>query len=111
MISLPTGNKIFNWLCTYLGTHASSAYIYSSSIIFVLLFLWTFTIGGSTGVILGNVIVDISLHDTYYVVSHFHLILSLGAVISIFSGLKFYQDQLLPSQSTITTSTSIISTY
>ena len=111
MISLPTGSKIFNWLCTYLGTHASSAYIYSSSILFVLIFLLTFTIGGSTGVILGNVIVDISLHDTYYVVTHFHIVLSLGAVISIFSSLMFYQDQLLPSQSIITSSTSSISKY
>jgi heme/copper-type cytochrome/quinol oxidase subunit 1 len=98
MISLPTGNKIFNWLCTYLGTNASLLQIRTSAIFFVLIFLLTFTIGGSTGVILGNVAVDISLHDTYYVVTHFHFVLSLGTVIAIFSLMVQYQDQLLPSQ-------------
>jgi len=110
IISIPTGNKIFNWLCTYLGNQASNFYWYNS-IFFVLIFLLTFTIGGSTGVILGSVSVDIALHDTYYVVTHFHIVLSLGAVIAILSAFFHYQDQLLASQLFVTSSTSSISWY
>merc|ERR1712224_71093 len=114
MISLPTGSKIFNWLCTYLGTNASLLQIRTSAVFFVLIFLLMFTIGGSTGIILGNAAVDIALHDTYYVVTHFHFVLSLGTVIAIFSGIMFFQDQLLPSQGSqgsLPTSTSSISRY
>ena len=114
MISLPTGSKIFNWLCTYLGTNASLLQIRTSAVFFVLIFLLMFTIGGSTGVILGNGVVDIALHDTYYIVTHFHFILSLGTVIAIFSGIMFFQDQLLSflgSLSSISSSTSSISRY
>merc|ERR1712113_1264284 len=69
LISLPTGTKIFNWISTYLG---NAALPLVTSSYFSLLFLLMFTMGGSTGVILGNAAVDIALHDTYYVVAHFH---------------------------------------
>merc|ERR1711994_279447 len=88
LISLPTGTKIFNWLSTYLGNQPL-LHLKTNSAFFALLFLLMFTIGGSTGVILGNAAVDLGLHDTYYVVAHFHFVLSLGAVISIFSGIIF----------------------
>lgn len=100
IISIPTGSKIFNWLSTYLG---SNAYIFSMistsvvSLFFVPIFLIMFTIGGSTGVILGSTTIDIGLHDTYYVVTHFHFVLSLGTVIGILTGSSFFQDYLLPN--------------
>merc|ERR1712194_686695 len=76
-ISLPTGTKIFNWLSTYLG-NPPLLQLRTSSSLFALLFLLMFTVGGSTGIILGNAAVDLALHDTYYVVAHFHFVLSLG---------------------------------
>merc|ERR1711959_412460 len=94
LISLPTGTKIFNWLSTYLG-NPPLLQLRTSSGLFALLFLLMFTIGGSTGVILGNASVDLGLHDTYYVVAHFHFVLSLGAVIAIFSGIIFNGEKIL----------------
>merc|ERR1711966_607279 len=104
----PTGTKIFNWLSTYLGNPALLL-LKTNSPFFGLLFLLMFTIGGSTGIILGNAAVDLGLHDTYYVVAHFHFVLSLGAVIAIFSGIIFNGEKivgknLLPSSSSCTLS-------
>merc|ERR1712190_338856 len=94
LISLPTGTKIFNWLSSYLG-NPNLLQLRTSSALFALLFLLMFTSGGSTGVILGNAAVDLGLHDTYYVVAHFHFVLSLGAVIAIFSGIIFNGETIL----------------
>merc|ERR1712178_676327 len=96
LISLPTGTKIFNWLSTYLG-NPNLLQLRTSSALFALLFLLMFTSGGSTGVILGNAAVDLGLHDTYYVVAHFHFVLSLGAVIAIFSGTVFCGEKIVGS--------------
>merc|ERR1711886_19327 len=93
LISLPTGTKIFNWLSTYLG-NPPLLQLRISSALFSLLFLLMFTIGGATGVILGNAGVDLALHDTYYVVAHFHFVLSLGAVIGILSGITFNAEKM-----------------
>ena len=105
MISLPTGTKIFNWLSTYLGNPALLQ-LKTNSPFFGLLFLLMFTIGGSTGIILGNAAVDLGLHDTYYVVAHFHFVLSLGAVIAIFSGVIFNGEKIVGSKNLLPSSSS-----
>merc|ERR1711966_565710 len=111
LISLPTGTKIFNWLSTYLG-NPPLLHLRISSVFFSLLFLLMFTIGGSTGVILGNAAVDLALHDTYYVVAHFHFVLSLGAVIAIFSGEKILGSKsCLPSTSCTLSLYHLVSTF
>merc|ERR1712226_522864 len=110
LISLPTGTKIFNWLSTYLG-NPPLLLLRTSSSLFALLFLLMFTIGGSTGVILGNAAVDLALHDTYYVVAHFHFVLSLGAVIAIFSGIIFNGEKILGSKSLLPSPSSTLSLY
>jgi len=97
LISLPTGTKMYNWLCTYLNTYQFKIIFKKLALIYIKMFLIMFTLGGSSGLILGNSVLDISLHDTYYVVSHFHIILSLGAILSIFVGISYYQEFLILS--------------
>jgi cytochrome c oxidase subunit 1 len=80
IIAIPTALKILNWLATLYTSSTSYDTIY----LFTLAFIYSFSFGGFTGLILANCVLDTLLHDTYFIIGHFHYVLSLGAVYSIF---------------------------
>jgi cytochrome c oxidase subunit 1 len=86
VIAVPTGIKIFSWIATMWGGSIS----FTTPMIFAIGFIFLFTLGGVTGIVLANNTIDVAMHDTYYVVAHFHYAMSLGALFGVFAAFYYW---------------------
>jgi len=86
VIAVPTGIKIFSWIATMWGGSVS----FKTPMLYAVGFIFMFTVGGVTGILLSQAGVDRYMHDTYYVVAHFHYVMSIGAVFCIFAGVYYW---------------------